>query len=115
MYIGSDRLFVRLSIPRRIPTLLHRPGCDLGEWQGFPLVVQYLADLQLVHGFCCYDSIARKAKCQRVLVLAMCLHGFVIIQFLRCSQYTCEWQLLGLILNQNACRQRGTDDRRVTR
>jgi len=27
---------VCLSVPRRIPTLLHGPGCNLGEWQGLP-------------------------------------------------------------------------------
>ena len=44
-----------------------------------PLVVHYRADLQLVHGFCCYDNIALRlmafgahdnlaanAKCQRI-------------------------------------------------
>jgi len=28
----SSCLCVCLSVPHRIPTLLHRPGCDLGEW-----------------------------------------------------------------------------------
>jgi len=32
-----------------------------------------LGDLQLVHGFSCYDNIAPNAKCQQVLVLALCL------------------------------------------
>ena len=40
---------------------------------GCPLRVQYWADLQSVHGFRCYDSIAPNAKCQRVLILAPCL------------------------------------------
>jgi len=35
--------------------------------------VHYWADLQSVHGFRCYDNIAPNAKCQRVLVLALCL------------------------------------------
>jgi len=48
---------VCLSVLRRIPTLLHGPGCNLGEWQGFSLVVHYSADLQSVHEFCCYDNI----------------------------------------------------------
>ena len=34
-----------------------------------PLVVHYWADLQLVHGFRCYDNIAPNANCQRVLYL----------------------------------------------
>jgi len=37
------------------------------------LVVQYWADLQSVHAFRCYGNIAPNAKCQRVLVLALCL------------------------------------------
>ena len=39
--------------------------------------MHYWADLQSVHGFRCYDNIAPNAKCQRVLVLALCLviHG----------------------------------------
>ena len=40
---------------------------------GCPLVVHYWADLQSVHGFRCYDNIAPNVKCQRVLVLAVCL------------------------------------------
>jgi len=27
---------VCLSVHGRMPTLLHRPGCNLGEWQGIP-------------------------------------------------------------------------------
>jgi len=54
--------------------------------------VLYWADLQLVHGFCCYDNmvqsvprfhcydnIAPNAKCQRVLVLALCLCQCVLL------------------------------------
>ena len=44
------------------------------SWYGLcPLVVHYWADLQSVHEFYCYDNIAPNAKCQRVLVLAVCL------------------------------------------
>jgi len=32
MYIGRGRLCVCLSVARRIPTLLHGPGYNLGEW-----------------------------------------------------------------------------------
>jgi len=94
MYIGHSRLCVCvsvcLSVPRRISTLLHGPGCNLGHGRGCPLVVHYWADLQSVHGFRCYDNIhentyvslypyalqmrvAPIAKCQRVLVLALWL------------------------------------------
>jgi len=45
---------VCLPVPRRIPTLLHGPGCNLGYGRGCPLVVHCWADLQSVHGFRCY-------------------------------------------------------------
>jgi len=37
------------------------------------MVVHYWTDLQSVHGFHGYDNIAPNAKCQRVLVLGLCL------------------------------------------
>jgi len=41
--------------------------------------VQYWADLQSVHGFCCYNNSADSpnAKCQQVLVLALCLVDYI--------------------------------------
>jgi len=60
MYIGHARLCVCLSVPRRIPTLLHGPECNLrGTVWGDPLVVHYMAALQSVHEFRCYGDIAR--------------------------------------------------------
>ena len=53
-------------------TYIRQGGHDVGHWpRHWPtfLVVQYWANLQSVHGFRCYDN----AKCQRVLVLALCL------------------------------------------
>jgi len=49
-------------VPRRIPTLLHGPGCNLGEWLGVP------PSCALLGGFAidAYDSVAANAKCQRV-------------------------------------------------
>jgi len=41
------------------------------------LVVHCWADLQSVHGFRCYDNTAPNGKCQRVLVLALCLFFFL--------------------------------------
>ena len=35
--------------------------------------MHYWVDLQWVHGFRCYDNTAPNAKCQRVLLLALCL------------------------------------------
>jgi len=73
MYSDHGRLCVCLSVPRRIRTLLYGPACNLGNGRGCFLVVHYWADLQSVHGFRCYDNIAPNVKCQRVLVLALCL------------------------------------------
>jgi len=75
-------LSVCLSV-HRIPTLLHRPGCKLGEWWGCPLVVHYRADLQPVHGFRCYDNIAQTRN------VSECLYS-PYAWFLYC---TCIWQL----------------------
>ena len=49
------------------------PHVSWGNGRGCTLVVQCWADLQSVHGFRCYDNIAPNAKCQRVLVLCLCL------------------------------------------
>ena len=62
MYTGHARLScvsVCLSVPRRIPTLLHGSGCNFGNGSGCPLVVHYWADLQSMHGPRCYDNIAQ--------------------------------------------------------
>ena len=56
MYIGHGRVCVCLSLPRRIPTLLHGLGCNLGKGRGCPLAVHYWA----VHGFRCYDNSAER-------------------------------------------------------
>jgi len=59
MYIGYGRLCVCLSVARRISTLLHAdPDVTWGNGRVCPLVVHCCADLQSVHGFCCYDNIA---------------------------------------------------------
>jgi len=80
MYIGHDRMCVCLcvSVPRRIPTLLHGPGCNLRNGRGCPLVVHYWADMQSVHWFRCYGNVVPNAKCERVLVLALCLVIIII-------------------------------------
>ena len=54
------------------PHYCTHPDVTLRNGKGCPLVVHYWADLQSVHGFRCNDNIALNAKCQRVLVLALC-------------------------------------------
>jgi len=73
MHIGHARLRVCLSVRRRIPTLLHGPGCKLGVVGD--AVLHYWADLQSVHGFCCCDNIAPNAKRQRVRACTRCMSG----------------------------------------
>jgi len=59
MYTGHARLSVCVSVPRRIPTLLHGPGCNLGKGMGCCLVAHYWTDSQSVHGFRCFDNRAQ--------------------------------------------------------
>ena len=65
MYIGHGRLCVCLSLSA-FPHYCTDPDVSWGNalLGGF---------LQSVHGLHCCDSIAPNAKCQRVLVLAICL------------------------------------------
>ena len=56
--IGHARLCVCLAVRRRMSTLLHGPGCNLGEWYGYLLVVQHWRICKAVHGFRYYDNTA---------------------------------------------------------
>jgi len=76
MYIGHVHLCVCLSVclsvclfdaPRRIPKLLHGPGCNVGEGRG--CLVHYWADLQSVHVFRCCDNIAQTRNVSELLSL----------------------------------------------
>ena len=63
-----------MSVRGRTPTLLHRPGCNLGSGRGCPLVVHYWADLQSVHGLrCCGNIMRTRNVSEYVFVLALCL------------------------------------------
>jgi len=53
---------VCLSVPRRIPTLLHGPGCNMGM-VGVPPICALLGGFAIG----AHDSIAANTKCQRVL------------------------------------------------
>jgi len=63
---------VRCCMPN-CPHYCMDPGASWGNGRRCPLVVHYWADLQSVHRFRCYENIAPNAKCQRALVLALCL------------------------------------------
>ena len=60
-----------------------------------PSVVHYCAGLQLGHGFRCYGNIAPNAKCQRVLILALCLvvvvDNGIFTNVGLCSIQTWDW------------------------
>jgi len=72
VYWSRPSVFLSLSLAT-FPHYCTDPDVNWGNGRGCPLVVHYWADLQLVHRFHCYDNIAPNAKCQRVLVLALCL------------------------------------------
>jgi len=74
MYIGRGRLSFCLCICVSLaafPRYCMDP--DVSWVNGRGALVHYWMDLQSVHGLRCYYSIVRNAKCQRVLVLALCL------------------------------------------
>ena len=72
MYIGHGYLCVCVFLAV-FPHYCTDPDVRWGNGKGCHLVVHYWADLQSVQRFHCYDNIAQNAKCQRVLVLALCL------------------------------------------
>jgi len=55
MHIGHGRLCVHLSLAA-FPHYCTDPDVSWGNGRECPLVVQYLADLQSVHGFRCYEK-----------------------------------------------------------
>ena len=85
-------LRVCLSVRGRMPTLLHRPGCNLGEW--------YIGDAHyscpLLGGFAIgarvallYGKITRRLNVSEyMLVLAVCLVTFVVHRTCHRSVYT---------------------------
>jgi len=81
MYSGHAHLCVCLSVSVcRVCLSLAAfpPGCTdpdviLGNGRKCPIVVHYWADLQSVHGFRCYDNIARTRNVSECSVLALCL------------------------------------------
>ena len=84
LYIGHGRLCVCVSVclsRAAFPRYWTDPDVSWVNGTGCPVVVYVCADLQSVHGFCCYDNTAPNAKCQRVLVLALCLVPFGKISY----------------------------------
>jgi len=50
MLVTAVCVSVCLSVPRRIPTLLHGPGCNLEEWEGVPSSCALLGGLAIGAG-----------------------------------------------------------------
>jgi len=75
MYCGHARLCVCLCVCLSAAACLHYCTDPDVTWQSgreCPLVVHYWADLQSVHGSCCYRNITRTdSEC--MLVLGLCL------------------------------------------
>jgi len=72
MYGGHGCLCVCLSLA----VFAHYctdPDVTWGNGSGCLLVVHCWVDLQSMHGFRCYNSIALNVKCPQVLVLAVCI------------------------------------------
>jgi len=95
MYIGCGRLClcVCLSVCCS-PHYCTDPDVSWGNDRGALWLCTVGRILQSVHGFRCYDNIAPNAKCQRVLVLALCLvivcHAFTFkVLFQRFTAMTC--------------------------
>jgi len=63
--------FIDITSPQKMSKSVHASQSyskpKVGRFLRHGVVVHYLADLQSVHGFGCYDNTARTQKCQRVL------------------------------------------------
>jgi len=95
MCIGHARLCVCLSLAA-CPQYCTDPDVTWGNGRvkGCPLVVPYLADLQSVHGFRCYDNRAERemsaSACTRSMPGCYCgrlLHKTVTVRNSCCSLY----------------------------
>jgi len=77
MYSGHSHARVRVSVARRIfPHDCTDPDVTWRNGRGCPLVVDYWADLQSVHGFRCYDNSAEREMSASACTRSM--PGFVI-------------------------------------
>jgi len=74
MYIVLGHLCVSVCLSlAACPHYCTEPDVTWGNGRGCPLVVYCWADLQLVHGFHCYDNIARTRNVSKCFVLALYL------------------------------------------
>jgi len=87
MCIGHGHLCVCLSVFHRIPTLLHGPGCNLGEWYGVPcscaLLGRFAIDAQVLLLWQ-YSAERKMSECACVWLWPPCVADADII-FLPCG------------------------------
>jgi len=63
---------------------------------GCPQVVHYWADLQSMHGFHYCDNIVPNTKCQRVLVLTLCLVSYINALIVHANLLALLWPPYGI-------------------
>ena len=79
MYIGH----MSLSVPRRIPTLLHKPRCNLGEWQWVP------SSCALLGGFAINVQVSLLWQQCRTWIVSKCsVHPLCLVSKLQCWEWS---------------------------
>ena len=86
-------LCVCLSVPCHILTLLHGPGCNLGEWQGVPSSCAQLGRFAIGAWVSLLWQHSLNAKCQRVFVFALC-----VVQLLLAVVHQSRWSCCAMNL-----------------
>jgi len=89
MYINWPRPSVCLSVPRRIPTLLHGPGCNLGEWQGYPCVLSGVANR--CTGFVAMTTYCRMRNVSACLYSHRSMPDFVLFRLISLLLYNFQF------------------------
>jgi len=82
---------VCVSVPRHNVTLLHGPGCNLGNGRGCPLVVHYWGICNRCTGFRCYDNIARTRN------VSECLYSLYVRLLLHCRMWSVKFFVPNLL------------------
>jgi len=103
MYIGHRRLCVSLSVCLSPAAFRHYrtdPDVTWGNGRGSPVAVHYWADLQLVHGFRCYDNIqvckiivlytANVYSAEQEMSASTCTRSMAGLHYCRCWLYTID-------------------------
>ena len=85
MYIGYSHLCVCLSVAT-FPQYCTDPDVSWGDGRGYPLVVQYWADLASVLWFCCYDIVTLCLSVTLITVdMLVCLSACMYMHACLCT------------------------------